>query len=230
MVVRKKPDKVDVKHVKRKRNPAANIKAKKFHHELILDKAASLYLQGKTMRDIGQAFNPPVTAMAVSRWMAEVRERWHKSSLMDFNERKSQELAKIDKLEAVAYEAWERSVKDAETRKKVITKALRKSDDDEEGTLKIVGTVNDKTAKGQSGNPAFLAQVERCIEMRCRIFGISKAPDVTLNQTNNTMNVVAPSWDALFALPEPPDPVVAKLQEVERLPALREAVLVENRN
>lgn len=229
MVVRKKPDVVQRGKLPRKKAQPSNYKAIQFRHELILDKTASLYLQGKTLREIGQQFNPPVTPTTVCKWVAEVRERWKQSSLMDFNDRKAQELAKIDKLEAIAYEAWERSVKDAETKRRVITKALRKSDDDEEGTLKIVGRVNDKTAKGQSGNPAFLAQVERCIEMRCRIFGISKAPDVTLNQTNNTMNVVAPSWDALFGQPEGPDPVMAKLQEVERLPALREAVSVEDR-
>lgn len=231
MVLRKRPEVVDrTPPVKKKRSPPGNLKAKQFRHELILDKVASLYVKNYTLVEIGKQFNPPVTAKTACLWVKEVRERWIKQQVSNFDERKAVELEKLDRLESEAWRAWEESKKDAETKKRVVTKALRKSDDDEEGTLKIVGTVKDKTAKGQTGNPAFLAQIERIVDMRCRIFGIAKPADVTVNQTNNTMNVVAPSWDALFSQPEPPDPVLAKLQEVERLPALREAVLVEDRS
>ena len=41
--------------------------------------------------------------------MAAVREQWLQSSLLDFDARKAQELARIDRVETEAWAAWEKS-------------------------------------------------------------------------------------------------------------------------
>ncbi len=214
MVVRRRPEVVDRGPIPKKKRIIGNLKAKQFHHELILDKTASLYLRGQTLAEIGTQFNPPVTAKTVCLWVAEIRERWKKSALVDYDDRKNQELAKLDLIEREAYEAWERSKLDAVTNRKVVTKGLKKGEDGGDAELKVVGTLKDKTAKGQTGNPAFLAQMERCVEMRCRIFGLAKAGEVHLTQNNNTLNVGTPSWDELMVSPSKPDVVREKLAQL----------------
>lgn len=102
---------------------------------------ARLYLQGVTQEVIGKKLG--MTQPAISQHLTKVREDWRQSAMVDFNERKSIEVAKLDEVERNAYEAWAKS---------------RTGPDG-----KISGP----------GNPRFLDVIVKCIQQRKEIFGLN---------------------------------------------------------
>lgn len=134
-----------------------------------------LYLQGWIQADIADELG--IDQSTVSRDLKALQEEWLQSALVDFDEAKSRELAKIDKLEREYYAGWQRSCEDAETMRKegrgvtVPVEGEEKKTREEIKTDKVV-----KTSKGQAGDPRFLAGVMACIDRRCKIMGID-APE-----------------------------------------------------
>ena len=142
---------------------------------------ADLYLQGWLQADIAKDIG--VAQSTVSRDLVALHGEWKKSALLDFNEAKAQQLAKIDRLEREYWEAWARSCEDAET---VRQEGGTKSKD---GKLlppdKVV-----RTSKGQAGDPRFLQGVQWCIDRRIKILGVDSAQkldigDLTIHYTGN---------------------------------------------
>ena len=125
-------------------------------------KIADLYLKGWIQADIAQEIG--MSQATVSNDIKALQQDWLNSALVDFNEAKSQELAKIDRLEREYWAAWERSCEDAET----VTEKARAS----RGAEKPDSVEKTKQAKGQAGDPRFLAGIQWCIERRCKILGI----------------------------------------------------------
>jgi hypothetical protein len=77
-------------------------------------KAAEMYLRGMTsMPRIADALG--VHKSQISRDFKIIKARWREHYASDFNAPKQRELAKIDGLEAAAWQAWERSCADSET-------------------------------------------------------------------------------------------------------------------
>ena len=120
-------------------------------------RAADLYLQGWLQADI--AADLGVDPSTVSRDLKALQAGWLESALIDFNEAKAQELAKVDRLEREYWEAWVRSREDAET--------IRQEGNPKADPTKVV-----KTSKGQVGDVKFLNGVQWCIDKRCKIMGI----------------------------------------------------------
>lgn len=121
---------------------------------------SELYLEGWLQADI--ATEVGLSQSTVSNDLKALHSQWLESSLVDFNEAKAREIAKIDKLEREYYRAWQRSCENAESTT-------------QEGTPSAVSKVK-KTSKGQAGDPRFLQGVQWCIERRCKILGVD-APD-----------------------------------------------------
>ena len=136
--------------------------------ELIRDRRriSDLYLQGWTQVDIAEETG--LSQSTVSRDIIALQKEWQEAALIDFNEAKARELAKIDNLERIYHQAWIRSCEDAETTK---TKGEPVA-----GTKTVKADTVERTLKGQAGDPRFLKGVEWCIERRCKILGID-APD-----------------------------------------------------
>jgi hypothetical protein len=130
---------------------------------------ARCYCQGWTQARIGEQLG--LSQQQVSYDLAAVRKEWLESSLQDFDARKAQELAKLDRLEAVAWEGWERSCRDAETSYAGTTKGRTAADG--AALPDLVKTF--KTAKGQAGDPRFLERAGWCVERRCKILGLDAA-------------------------------------------------------
>jgi DNA-binding transcriptional regulator LsrR (DeoR family) len=128
---------------------------------------ADLYLQGWLQADIATELS--IDQSTVSRDLKALQKQWLASALIDFNEAKAQELAKIDRLEREYWEAWRRSCEDAETVKQ------RGAPGDEVGKVKTASV--ERTVKGQAGDPRFLVGIQWCIERRCKVLGID-VPDV----------------------------------------------------
>jgi len=126
---------------------------------------SDLYLRGALQEDIASELG--LSQPTVSRDIKALQKAWQKSSLVDIDKKKAEELAKIDDLEREYWAAWKRSCLDAETTRK---EAIKSAETDP-AISKVV-----KTAKGQSGDPRYLSGVQWCIEKRCKIIGID-APD-----------------------------------------------------
>ena len=123
-------------------------------------KIAELYLEGYLQADI--ADDVGLSQSTVSSDIKALQKEWLASALIDFNEAKAREIAKVDKLEREYYNAWRRSCEDAEQMT-------------QEGTPEGIDKVK-KTSKGQAGDPRFLQGVQWCIERRCKMLGVD-APE-----------------------------------------------------
>lgn len=130
-------------------------------------RVTELYLQGWTQVKIAEEVG--VTQGMVSKDLAAIREEWLQASIENIDEAKARELARIDNLEREYWEAWYRSCEDAET---VVKKAV----ETDKGQRKEAT----QTAKGQAGDPRFLAGIQWCIQQRCKILGIEAAAKLDL--------------------------------------------------
>lgn len=122
---------------------------------------ANLYLQGWLQADIAE--KQGVTQQAISDDLKAIRKQWLASSLRDFDEARSQELAKIDNLEITYWQAWQRSIepKKIETAKTVNAESGRR----DEASVR---------EEGRDGEPRYLAGVQWCIERRCKLLGLDE--------------------------------------------------------
>lgn len=141
-------------------------------------KVASAYLRGSTQAEI--AAEMEVDQATVSRDLKSLRAEWMKSALIDINEAKARELAKVDALEIEYWSAWERSQLNAE----VETTKMQGSDPEKPGKLE-----KQKRVEGQTGDPRYLAGIQWCIQKRCEILGVN-APIKTEVDNKGGMKVL----------------------------------------
>lgn len=146
----------------------AKPKRTKVQRENDLLTVSQRYLSGVTQFEIAQELG--VSQQQVSYDIKALQRRWQESALVNVDEAKAKELAKIDRLEREYWNAWERSLEDAEVQttkqKGVIVETV-------EGQKRHITPVEgSKRVEGQSGNPAFLKGVEWCINKRCEILGL----------------------------------------------------------
>jgi hypothetical protein len=151
---------------------------------------AKRYVQGQSQWEIANDLN--LSETTVTGDIRTIREQWLASALQDFNSAKAMELAKIDNLEATAWEAWHRSCADQRkiTTKQALkgTKAEPLSNPDPRSsrkkpplTLEMMVVGQDTEIKNTGGNPAFLATIQWCIEVRVKILGLVQ--DIKINNT-----------------------------------------------
>lgn len=165
---------------------------------------STLYLEGWLQCDIADEVG--LSQSTVSNDLKILQKQWLSSTLININEAKAKELARIDKLEQEYYQAWHRSCEDAETitEKGKGSKAKAKDDEDNSPTRP---TEFEKTVqrKGQAGDPRFLQGVQWCISQRCKILGVNapkKSEDLTvnLNELTNEQLTRLASGEDLYAV------------------------------
>jgi len=132
---------------------------------------AELYLQGKYQHEIAEELK--MSQATVSSDLRKMQAEWLQSALVNIDEVKAKELAKIDQLERTYWEAWQKSCEDAET-----TTATMQGDK----------TSSQLRKEKSMGDPRFLAGVERCIEKRCRIMGIDAPIKVDATTKGESLN------------------------------------------
>jgi predicted transcriptional regulator len=159
---------------------------------------SALYCEGKGIREIAETFG--VTAATITADLKEIRRDWLQRSIEHYDQRKAEELAKIDRLEAEAWEAWHRSCANLSVERtrtesvRLVPPKQKKTVKKPKHTMVPIRTSTEVTIKGQTGDPRFLEQVAWCIETRLKVMGALK-PDtsnVTVNQINWAEMVVAP--------------------------------------
>lgn len=140
----------------RKRNQAEIVRDRR--------RIGELYLKGWLQVDIADELG--ISQQTVSNDLKTLQQDWLESALIDINEAKSRELAKLDQLEREYWKGWLRSCLDAETMTEKNGYDEKRGDYNE--TVKVV--------RGQAGNTSFLDGIQRCVAQRCKILGI-EAPD-----------------------------------------------------
>lgn len=125
---------------------------------------AELLLQGKTYREIANAVRVKSTRSVFEDVKAVIAE-WKAQQQHHVSEWIALELERIGRIEAKAWEAWERSCQNAEIH------------------LEETGPNGDKVrdvSKGQSGNPGFLDIILKCVQRRCELLGLDEPKEVNV--------------------------------------------------
>lgn len=139
---------------------------------------ADWYLQGWKQAEIAEKINEDedrdytLTQQMISYDIGRLVTLWRESSLVDIDDAKARELAKINHLELTYWQAWLRSCEDAETVVKKTKGVVRKADAGDGSFVQERPAEVNQTSKGQAGDPRFLAGVQWCIDRRCKILGI----------------------------------------------------------
>ena len=153
------------------------------NHSLMLarrQEVGARYLRGEYQSAIAQAVG--VSQAQISMDLKAMRDLWLASSLRDFDALKSEQLAKIDAVEVEAWAAWLRS---QQPREVSITEQTEGGE--------VVGTDGTSQPKrptrkasmrreGQSGDPRFLAVIQKCIDQRCVILGLESPLRISIDQ------------------------------------------------
>lgn len=139
---------------------------------------ADLYLQGWLQVNIAEKVG--ISQSTVSNDLKALQKEWLKSSLIDYDEAKSKELARIDRLEREYWDAWQRSLDEFRS-----TTLKGKRPGDGEKPKPDEQTVR---TEDRNGDPRFLAGVQWCIDRRCKVIGID-APqrNLDINVSNLTI-------------------------------------------
>lgn len=128
---------------------------------------AALYLQGKWQSEIAHIVGCSQTQ--VSYDLKLLQKRWYQESVADIDQRKAQELQRVDAVEREAWAAWERS---KQPREVTITEASEGTHPGRKATMR---------KEGQAGDPRFLAEIGKCVDRRCQILGIGAMQDALKN-------------------------------------------------
>lgn len=129
-------------------------------------RVADLLLQSKTYRQIAQAVKVGSTR-TIHTDVQAVLAFWKAKQYASIDQWVAQELEKIGRVEAEAWEAWARSQADAVS---VTEKTGGKE-----------GDTTSETRKGQVGDGRFLDIVLNCVERRAKLLGLNKPDRIELN-------------------------------------------------
>lgn len=109
-----------------------------------------------------------VSTRQIKRDLKIIRQRWQETQVANVGTRCAREIAKIDLVEREAWDAWDKSKQDAETR----TERIRKGKASGPGNSVEVSI----RTEGQAGDATYLKTVLDCIERRCKLLGLD-APE-----------------------------------------------------
>lgn len=171
-------------------------------------KTARLYLEGHSQREIADRLR--VSVATVGGDLAKIRKQWLDSTLIDFDEAKAKEIAKIDAVEAELWEAWRRSCKPnrvTEITEKASVLVHKKS----RTTVNEPFERNQKTVlRDQSGDPRFMDGILKCVEMRLRLLGALKDPT-----GGRGVSVTVVNWGDMSHKADYVDPLEQKIKAVQ---------------
>jgi len=158
------------------------------------------YLKGRYQVDI--AFDLSVSIATVKRDLAKIRQDWLNSALQNFDALKAEQLARIDTIEAEAWEMWSRSCE----------LLVRTSEQNIEAT-KFPGR-NTKTDRiPGAGDPRYLQTALQCIERRCKLLGLN-APEKMAQTDSQGNDIDEPIPQRLREMDQ--DEIEARIRELQR--------------
>ncbi|OWK34334.1 hypothetical protein FRUB_10305 [Fimbriiglobus ruber] len=128
-----------------------------------------MYLTGHTQWDIANSPDVGVTQSVISEDLKAIRAEWVKEARTAYGRRVAQEMAKLDRVEAEAWRAWERSQADAVTIDVEDVPAVAG-----DNAPPLPGTPISRKVKkaGRDGSAEFLRIVGYCVEKRVELVGL----------------------------------------------------------
>ena len=116
-----------------------------------------MYLQGFNQVEIAEALD--VSQATISSDIKSAREEWRTARTKKVDRMMNRELARIDHLARIYWDAWERSIGEVVTvTEKVGTNGVERSEKTEQ----------------KVGDRGFLDGVAKCIDMRTKLLGVNK--------------------------------------------------------
>src|SRR5262245_23564543 len=88
-------------------------------------RVAGMYLRGMSQWEIGRQLG--VTQQCIAKDVQAIEKEWLESAVVDIDAARAKELARIDRLERVAWRAWRRS---CQRKEKASTRLEKKLDED----------------------------------------------------------------------------------------------------
>lgn len=143
---------------------------------------ASLYLEGWRQVDLAERYG--VNQSTISRDLEAVRQEWLKSALVDFDEARARELARIDKLEREYWEQYEASKEPQES-------VVKEQTESDEGKMRFKAQ---RKETARTGDPRYLSGVQWCIEQRLKIFGVYAAVKMEHSGPDDGLVSVIVKW------------------------------------
>jgi hypothetical protein len=127
-------------------------------------RVAGMYLQGMSQWEIGRQLG--VTQQCIAKDVQALEKEWLASAVVDIDAAKAKELARIDRLERVAWRAWRRS---CQRKEKATTRMEKKLHEDAQQAK----TVTSRATELRDGNPEYLKRVEWCISKRSELLRLN---------------------------------------------------------
>ena len=154
-----------------------------------LARLADLYVLGKSHLAIAGEIG--IDRRQVSRDIKRLIAEWQKARLVALDQAKAVELAKIDHLEARAWECFERSLAERES-SVTERQAIELVDKAVSTGLRVPAEKLKATIRREQGdgNPAFLQMVAWCINERIEVLGLKAATQVKLGLDEATVTWV----------------------------------------
>lgn len=209
------------------RKKGKELSAKKASMQERRKQVADLYLKGMSQWEI--AIKVGVSQPTVSTDLTDIMAEWKAERIIGYDDVMAKELARINHLEEVAWQAWERSCEPIMVNHKRTENVLQQpkpaqsEEKDDKGVptgrMKIIPgvgepakmvairIVNDLKRTGQVGDDRFLGRVAWCIEMRCKLLDLVK-----VEKAGNT-NITIINWDTLQG--KPPEDAEGTLDPLE---------------
>lgn len=154
-----------------------------------LANVSKLYLRGIPQYKIAERLK--CSPAQVSKDLKKLAQQWKASAEANIDEVMQRELAKIDNLEMIYHDAWEKSCGKKTTRrqKKKIggdqVKVLGKGKKSPE--FKNLFTENMQSEEEMLGDPRYLSGIQWCIQMRNEILGYGAAKKIDLTSKGEKM-------------------------------------------
>lgn len=134
---------------------------------------SEMYLRGNTLEMMVARLNEErpyrVSMRMVVDDMHVIRKEWRQTYLANIDEVKAKELARIDELEKAYWEGWAKSL---EKESNTITEKLEDRTAHSGDKPTYSRTRVRRVDRDGRGDPKMLEGVERCIKLRCKIFGL----------------------------------------------------------
>lgn len=169
---------------------------------------ARLYMRGQPIGLIAEELK--LSESTITSDLTAIRKVWLKQAAQAMDERKAQELARIDMVEEEAWNGWLRSISE----QKIYTKRTRyvrvpvKKGRKNAHKKVPAEQVSEETIKSCSGDPRFLEQIERCVTLRLKIFALLKGDTTNQNQ-------VFIDWSGLVGRGQAINPVEEQIKMIE---------------
>lgn len=152
-----------------------------------IERVIKMYLTGKSALEIANATG--VNRQAVYQDLRIARRIWRKRNDRAAESLVAEEVAKIDRIEAAAWDAWERSQQDAVEITEDATADGKKS--------------TSKKTKGQAGGAQYLTVALACVDKRCKMLKIGEySTDESSNDLAPLVEVVVENQEQIAAIME----------------------------